>query len=549
MENSVPLGVAGTGSAFILPQESQAANRLLGTIDYNTQVDALNQRNRQKAAHDLAKSYQENAFKAKNGTLFNNELLALQQKHVQQGSDYAKQGFDIYNPNPNDANQMAAHDQYMADRAKLYNMQDVRDELQKHLVEQDKKVSESPAGKFDSGSIQKFHDFYQKNTLRGIIDNGLEAPSIREAFNPENIYSKAEPVMTGINETENGFHKRTVNAFMPNPTRANGESSFLNEPGGKEWIQEQTGISADKARVLPDKLNDIHDFNDQYYRKNPQGQQELVNAGITSYSDPKYSQLLQQKSLDDYNGKRKYNQILDIYTARARAKAHGENRNVVDYTGLNYQRELNKDKQKEEPGELVFGNGESTAPVVYQNFTTDNKPVTHSGAKGKQVEGGYVQPEQGATLFSQQFPQTKVTVKPGSFNDIQNGHNVKNTKPFEATVGSVSMEPVWQGRGDNLDGAVMSKNQLMDAIKKNDFSKISFSPIAYGTRPVKDKNNQVHYQPVSFSYDALRGNGKIKTTKFEKAQQQFNELVGSPDFKNATAQERFDFLSKFYNLQ
>jgi hypothetical protein len=561
--NSVPLGEAGTGAAYILPQGSQAADRLLDTIDYNQKIDQLNAANKQKQAQDLAKSYKENAFKAANGTLFNNELMALQQKHIQQGSDYAKQGIDIYNPNPNDPQQMAAHDQYMSDRAHLYNMQDVRKQLQDHLLEQDKKVAESPAGQFDPVAIQNMHDFYTKNKLRDIIDKGLQAPYVSEAFNPETtVLSKAEPVMTPENTivTKSG-HKIVSKQFMPQATARNGANLYASTPGGQQYIQQKTGLTPQQAQGLPDNLDDITHINDVFFRNNPQGQQGLVQAGITSYQDPRYQALLQQKSQRDFQGKQAYNGIIKEYVDRARTKANIKNEDVPDFA-YNQENRAQKDfedkQNKNDGGDVVFGNQESTVPVISQNIDKNGKVVPKIVGYKKKLNGidddldkpilanSFVVPKQGATLFSQNFPQTKVMTTPGSYVDIKTGHVIKNTQPFEFTAGAIKMEPTFS---DSKDGAVMSKEQLTNLIKSNQLNKINFSPWVYGDRPVKNEKGKTEYQPAAIPYDAIKGNSKIKTDKFDKMQDDFKELINSPDFKALSAQDRFDFLSKTFNIQ
>lgn len=571
--NTVPLGQAGTGAAYILPQGSEAADRFLQNQDYNTRVAQENIDNKAKqaqlqraadlkAAQAQAQSYKENAFKAKNGTLYNNELMALQQKHIQQGSQYAQQGIDIYNPNPSDPEQMSAHDQYMSDRAKLYDMQDVRDQLSKHLLEQDQKVATSPAGTFDPDGVAAMHDFYSKNSLGDIIANGKQAPYIQESFDPEkNVLSKVAPVMSPETEYVKNGHKITTKLFKPKETASNVADTYQTALGGDKYIQKQTGLSIADARKLPDTLDDITSFNDTQFRKTPEGQKALVDAGITSYSDPRYTQLLQQKSQGDFQGKQKYNAIIQQGVDRARAKANIVSKDIPDFTYADEARK-NRAEQREiakadTSGDVTFGNQESTVPVL-KTTLVDGKIVPQNvgvDAKNKPIAAtSYTEPEQGATLFSQNFPQTKITATPGSLVDLKTGHSIKNTSPFEVTAGSVKMEPVYQNLAgkDSRNGAVMSKRQLMEAIDgKNGASlnNLSFQPMVYGDRPVKNKAGKTEYQPVAFPYDAVRGNNKIKTTKFDDTEQQFKQLINSDEFRSLSAEDRRDFLFKQFNIK
>lgn len=546
----------GTGaSPYILPADSKAADRLLDTIDYNQKVNQYNQQQKQQQAANMAKSYKDNAAKATYGTLWQDELNGLFQQHMEQGQKYAQAGFDVYNPNPNNNAQVSASNQLMNDRRNIYSLQDTRDQFQKEFLEDQNLLAKAPAGKYDANSIKAQHDFITNHTLQDIQANHLQLPRIQEAFNPDTtILPKLNDAiaMTGEQEYDKNGHRITTNAFKVGATTKNIEGLFQANPGGADYIQQQTGISPQQAKALPNALPDITKLNDAWFKGTPTGRQALISAGVTSFTDPKYQDLLNQKSQSDFQSKQKYNQLIGGYVDMARAKAKEVHKDVPDWEGLNYQRELNKDNAKDQPGEVVFGNGESMAPVVTQNVDNKGQPTTHT-VKGKQVSGGYATPAQGATLFTQEFPQTKITTTPGSYVDINSGHNVKNDKPFEVTVGSVKMEPVWTGRNDNIDGTVMSKDALMDAIQNKNgrsLNNISFNPMVYGERPQKDpKTGKVQYQPVSFPYDAVRGNNKIKSAKFEQTEQQFKELIASPDFQSMDANQRFEFLSKYYNIK
>lgn len=323
--NTVPLGQAGTGAAYVLPRGSSAADKLLETLDYNRKVAQQNQQLQQQQAQKLAQSYRDNAFKAKNGSLFNNELMKLQQQHVQQGQEYAKQGFDIYNPNPQNEQQMAAHEQYMADRARLYNYQDVREQMAKHLSAQDALLSKAKPGEYNPKSIQELHDFYGNNTLADIVNKGLQAPSIREAFNPSGILSKGDPVVspevTKIVKTPNGYEKVTSRTFLEEPTFKNVESEFISTPGGVEYLVEQTGLSPEQARIIPNDFNAIKKLNDSTFRSKPEEIQALARMGITSYKDPRYEQLLTEKSATDFAAKQKYNSLIKTGVDYRKSKA------------------------------------------------------------------------------------------------------------------------------------------------------------------------------------------------------------------------------------
>jgi hypothetical protein len=540
----------GTGTApYILPEGSQAADRLLQTIDYNQKVQQYNQQQKLLQAQNMAKSYKDNQANATYGTLWQDELNGLFQKHLEQGQKYQQQGFDVYNPNPNVQSQVDASNQHMADRRNLYSLQDTRDQMQKEFLEDQNLLAKAPAGKYDPKSIQEQHDFIANHTLQDIYNNHLQIPRIKEAFDPnKEILPKLNDAisMTGEQEYEHNGHRITTNLFKAKETKKNVEGLFMASPGGTDFVKQETGLTPDQAKIIPNSLDGVTKLNDAMFRSTPQGRAALVQLGITSYDDPKYNQLLQQKSQQDFLNKQKYDQFMGSYVDMARSRAKEVHKNVMDWEGLNYNLALRREKRLEEKetggnAEVVYGNQESSVGVPFT--TTTNK-------KGEPISPvTFTQNEQGATLFSQNLPQTKMVVTPATVLDL-NGHAYKNRQPFEVTTGTVKMEPVFTNTKDNREGAVMSKRQLDEAIKTNNLNQISFSPMVYGVRPVKDpKTNHVNYKPVAFPYDAIRGNSKIKTANFDKAQQDFQDLINSPDFKSLSAQDRLEFLTNYYHIK
>jgi len=559
----------GTGtSPFILPEGSQAADRLLQTIDYNQKVNRYNQQQKFQQAQNLAKSYNDNVAKATYGTLWQDELNGLFQKHMEQGQKYAQQGFDVYSPNPGVQAQVNAHNQLMNDRRNLYSLQDTRDQMQKEFLEDQNLLAKAPAGKYDPASIKAQHDFIANHTLQDIYNQHLQLPRIQEAFdaNKEILPKLNDAIsMTGEQEYEKGGHKITTNLFKPQATQRNIEGLFQASPGGEQFVQQQTGLTPEQGRMMPSTIEDISKLNDSIFRGTQQGREFLANAGITSYNDPKYQQLLQQKSLQDYQNKQKYDQFMKSYVDMARSRAKEVNKNVTDWEGLNYGLSVQREKRLEakENGDnepVVFGNQESNVPVIKEFKNAEGKTVNGligHDSKGDPIYGAStVEPEAGATLFTQNFPQIKMVVTPGTYVNLENGHSIRNVTPFEVTAGSVKMEPVWQNLDakDSRNGAVMSKRQLEEIVsgkaKGVDLSNLGFNPMVYADRPVKDKNtNKITYKPIAFPYDAVRGNSKVKTANFDKIESQFNDFLQGDTWKSMDANQRLEYLKQQFNIK
>lgn len=538
------------GGAYVLPQESQAANGYLDTLAYNHQVDLQNQQNKQKQAQALAQSYKDNAFKAKTGTLFTPELNALDQQHLTQGAQYAKGGGDIYDPSH------PGNVQYMSDRSRLLGYHSAAADIEKAFDEDQQLLAKATPGKYDPDSIKAEHDFVANNKIQDIVDKGMQLPRIQEAFDPDKVLSKVEPVMTGENDYVKGNRHIDTNFFKPKETANNVEQMYMATPGGAQYIQKQTGLTPQYLRSLPSSnLQDIGDYNDQLLKNTQQGQQLVAQSGITSYSDPKYQQLLQAKSAFDQQAKQKYDGLIQQGVDLARAKAKQIYKNVPDYT---YAREAREEQERQDAhqkflegqqvkggGQVMFGNSNSTVPVVQVN------------TKNGKIGGEVTSKETGATLFSMDFPQTKVQVSPPYITDLNTGHSVPNTNSIEVNAGTVKMEPVFDGldKTDSRNGSVISKRQLEEIYsgksKAADLSNIAFQPMVYGETQTdkKDINGHTVYRPVAFPYDAVRGNTKIKTANFDKTEQQFRDFLNSDVFKKMTPQQQLGYFEQQFQIK
>lgn len=178
--NSVPLGQAGTGAAFILGEDTASTNYLKNLA--NSEV--LQRRavaDKQKQAEILAESYRKNALAASNGQLFANELGKLEQDHLRQGMDYRAQGWDVYNPNVNDKRQLDASARYAEDRRKIENLRAYRKGIEDRYKSNIDKITAEPE-KYNREDIRALNDFVG-GSLQDYYSKGVTVPMMRENFN------------------------------------------------------------------------------------------------------------------------------------------------------------------------------------------------------------------------------------------------------------------------------------------------------------------------------------------------------------------------------
>lgn len=516
-----PVRLADTAVGdFLLPNESQATNRLLDTMDYNAQVAAQNQKLKQQYAQQIAQSYQDNMFKAKNGQLWNNELMGLQQKHIQQGIDYAKQGWDIYHPNPNNSAQMEAYSQYMADRAKLSNLQDVRGAIEKQYNDQNELYSKAPVGKYDLNSLHDMHNFVAGNNLSDIVAQGKSLPYLREAFDPEaHIGSKIKPVMTAEREFVSNGHKITTKQFMPKETARQVENLISGAPGGLEHVKQQTGLTPDEARQIPNKPQDLIKYNNDYLHS-PSGQEELAKAGITDYNSPEYKQFLQAKSAQDFQDKQKYNAFVKRYVDRARAEANIIDKNIPDYDAENQaHKRAGWAKEKED----------NFATPVFN--TPDNVAVAKTGtgttlSNGKPDKENPLQVDKrtGTSLVSFNIGNLKSDIIPAHVFNTETGDVNNNSSAIRLTGSTLKLKPILEYQKGGIKGRRILSDDQVEKINNGTFktnsgikatpTDIKYKYMLYGQQPI----GKGQYKEVAVPWDESMTKSLEKKVNFDEAE-------------------------------
>lgn len=581
--NTVPLGEAGTGAAYILPQ-SQAINQISDYLDKRTKDQQDAQAASAKQAASLAKTWQQNRLNIKAGTLWQPEINAKVNDVMQKGIALRKAGIDPsqYYNNPNI--QKSVED-YNNDRMAAVNMGEARDAFAKQAEPIDKQISEDD-GSLDPASIKAHHDFFNM-PLSQIMANGYQMPGVSKAFNEQKAVDAlpTSKIDTTTLPDANGVEKQLI---LPNKdAHLRTAANYVNNtPQVRSLISKQTGIPFDQIGNETDP-GVIKQQLDAQYRSLPnipslaaQGVKTfggLAGSNTNSNGVPDAA-AIPPKEAGSVPGT-PYDDLLNTQAAKLAAAAKLKQAKIQDaYQQLNdkvgetnkqtlnfkYQEEQDRrermgmdrerfndwlDKQQSEKGSFSLGNQNSYVPVAKQYV---NKDI--GGSAG-------VEPEKGASLYGVNLPGVETVVRPSTVTNTNTGKTIKNTDPMNVKVSQMQMVPVFQGLDkEGFNGSEISAKQLKAIINGTNtdgatLKNISFQPYVYGvqTQRVTDPATKAaHLQdiPVKFSYDALKGSGikKINTATFDQATDQLKQIQANPKFQGLTPQQKIDFLSKKYNL-
>lgn len=555
--NTVPLGQAGTGSAYLLP-ESQAIQQASNYIDQSRISRLRAEQLRQQQAQQLAAAWQQNQLNIKGGTLFQPEINNRAAKVMQMGLDLQKAGV---NPNTisTDPQTQQLLETYKQQKASLLRDVDARDAISKQAGDYEKLLAAHPDGYFDNKSVQDYHDYIGgKTSLADITGQGLQMPALKAAFNLQPLVDKMQGVPIETKSVSRSGVERKMK--LPNEEAhlqlANG--LINNNPEVQADIERKAGLPFDQIgnQTNPDKIKKQLD---DYWRSKPNIGQ-LAQMGITSYNDPRYDQLVTTQAKRMANAAKVKADYIDNIKTTLDNKVHKEDDQGYnfEYQDQQMQRERLgmererfadwKAKQQEEGGTFNLGNQDSYVPVIKQMVSNSTRQAGRS----------LVQAEPGASLYGVNLPAVSAVVRPSLITNMKTGRTTKNTGAIDVKVSQIQMVPVFKdlSKDDSRNGSEISARQMKEIVEgRSKFAKlnnITFQPFAYGIKSEKDGDN-VHTvnTPIKFSYDALKGGDakKIKTTTFDEATEGLKMLQSNPKFQQMSPQDQLDFISKKYNVK
>lgn len=555
--NTVPLGEAGTGAAYILPK-SEAIDNISNYIDSTVKQQQIAALLKQKQAQELGEQWQKNRLNIKQGSLWQPEINQYANDVMQKGMKLQAAGI---NPNQyyTDPAKQKQLDDYNTSKQYVEGLAAARDGFVAQAKPVDKALSVSAPGEFDQASVKAHHDFFNQK-LADIVKNGYQMPGISKTYDMQAAIDKlpTTKVDTTSLPDKNGVVSHLV--LPDSDAHEQTATNFLsNTPQAKASIEQQAGMPFDKIGNETDPAK-VKKNIDDFWRSTPNIPQ-LGSMGINSYDSPKYQSMIDAQAKQIANAAKVKQNAISMIKDQLDNKVSTTNDKTLNYR---YQDEMRARErmgmektrfndwlktQQNEAGNFSLGNQDSYVPVIKQNVDPDSKERGQS----------FAEPEKGASLYGVNIPQVETVVRPSSVTDMKTGKTSKNTSPFSVKVSQIQMVPVFNKLPSDMDsrnGSEISARQLKEIVDgKSSFAKlnnITFQPYAYGVKSEKDdKNLHTIETPVKFSYDALKGSNvkKINTATFDQATESLKLLQSNPKFQKMSPKDQLEFISKKYNVK
>lgn len=350
--NPVPLGQAGTGEAFILPESNSLGEFVnnLAVRQHQAQVQADQDKALKiKQQQGLNKVYDDNAFKVTPGQLYGSELNGLIQQHINQAAKFRQQGVDIYHPDPLSEDQVKASEGYLKDRATLEQLMNYRKSADEDFTKISGVITDpEKAAKYDPDSIKQVQDYYTQNPDGNRLQNsffGKETPpQLQLAYNAGDFSKKYVTPKTTKVTTSDGFNKKEVEAPDLPGIRAQVDAGFQTDPTAQKMLA-ANGVDVPYLKGMKDRNGVMKDI-DAYYQT-PAGKDALDSRGVQYGSDEYWSSLPKLADNRIESSANKYEKIANDLTAVNAAKLGQNKDNEKLYTGLNYALALHNSKNSD----------------------------------------------------------------------------------------------------------------------------------------------------------------------------------------------------------
>lgn len=325
--NSVPLGQAGTGSAFVLG-ESRAANQFVADQAKAQQMAYQAQLAKQQQAQKDAALYQKNLLKLKGGTLWQDDINRLAQQDLNEGTKLMSQGINPSSINWNDPKSVELGQAFNLKRQDILAKNDQRLGLQAHAQKTIDQIAKNPE-LYEPEDVKAFNEW-----TGGTLENAINTPPpvVRTKFDPNKELVPLYDPITFQTSKVIGNTKVQENKVLDEPTRENIETLIGQNQRANRWIERQTGLTPTIAKtIITDLPKEQKRLMDEY-KGNPKKREELAKAyGITGTS-AELDALINQQAQENVQKKLAYNSLIDQQLNLAKAKANEFVKTNPDYT-------------------------------------------------------------------------------------------------------------------------------------------------------------------------------------------------------------------------
>lgn len=254
--NTVPLGQAGTGAAFVLGRNT-ALDRYLQNRDYNAQIAQqealLAQKQRQQQQQKLNDDYIKNALDVKAGLVFP-DINERAKGVMEKGREIFQRGINPWQPyTGNDPKIKAEVDELQRNRLMVEEESQKRDLIQPLLL---KEMTSYDPNKFTKESFDRLNE-YSKLPAAEAFKTTM--PTLQPKLNPNEVLAKVKIEPEKVKRTV-GTKTIEYAGADPDKTKRSIVNQLRNEPSTNAFLKEDLGIpnlTIDDLERLPKTLEGI----------------------------------------------------------------------------------------------------------------------------------------------------------------------------------------------------------------------------------------------------------------------------------------------------
>lgn len=318
---------------------SRALQNWIAQDKRNTQVNQYNTQQQKEFDANLAKSYNTNRIKTPIGQAYQQEILSDVQKLNDVGAKYLAQGFDVYNPNFRDPKQVAAHNQYLQDKAMVESKIAARSDYEKTVDAERKEYQKNPYG-FDNTPDDVYSQFEKSNTLNDIVNKGIQYPSLQRTFDyNKNVAGQIPVIKPNVAETLEG-NEKIIKETANIPVITAAAERVLNVGPNRNWVEKEIGGSIDGLLKTIDE-NAIRKALDSEFRSptSLDMMAELKNKGkVPAFGTPQYDKFLDDATNEQLKAEKRYDKILSDAVQIGMEKSDPTYKRVADFSLATEQR-------------------------------------------------------------------------------------------------------------------------------------------------------------------------------------------------------------------
>lgn len=376
--NTVPLGQAGTGSAFVLG-ENQALDRYLRNEDYNAQVARqsalLAQRAKAEADQQKLADYTKNALNVKAGLVFR-DVDDQAKAVIEKGKELYQRGINPWQPyTGNDPNVRSEVEDLQRQRLMTEANAERREALQPLLL---KEMTSYDPSKHTRSSFDRLNKYTRLPASEAFTQ---APPTLQPKLQPNLVLDKVKLGKVGTDLVV-GNRRIKKEGLDYNTARGAIVDQFKNEAALDDFLQEDlgiTGYTVDSLEKLPKTFEGIKELSMKEYRGNPEFRTQLAfQLGIVS--PEQFEKVATEKAIEAYDAKQKYENFMDRATKSKLVELGSSYSNTPDTTAEDQAiKRRNQDLKEQEAN----GSGSTAEEPI-------DIELPYNKGKAKTIAEGYV---------------------------------------------------------------------------------------------------------------------------------------------------------------